>query len=129
MMAKVRRHPYGKAVVGEEEANLQREVKRKKSNIYGKKVIGDAAASREPVNPGVSGEEVTSQDASMTLSELGELLADKPHAMDRQLDAEFQREEGPRKGALRLFLEIETTREGGARPEVLQLLETALTSG
>lgn len=117
-----RKHPYGASVVGKEEAELQRQVKKKKSNIYGRSVVDD----RPQDAPHLTGGPVSAEKASMNLDELGKLLKDEPARLDVQIDAEFARADGPRKGALRLFLELEQKRDGGPRAEVMALIEQSL---
>ena len=130
-MTKRVRHPYGKAVVGEEEAARVRQAKKDGTNIYGPRVTGERESSSAPkekrVVKRIADEETTPADAALSIKELGELLEKSPGVLDRQIDAEFQRAEGPRKGALRLFLGTETGREGGPRGDVMAILENALT--
>lgn len=138
---------YGKLVVGEEEAARRRQFKKEgRKHIYGPAVTGEGAqepqelepapSPSDPPAPGpedqgrsleLSQEPVTAQDASLSLKELAARLKESPHLLDRQIDAEFQRAEGPRAGALRLFITLEEEREGGARADVLQILEQTLT--
>lgn len=131
------KHPYGKAVVGAEDAARQREVKATKSSVYGRKVIGRPDPVAEPagqpeqnsadelVRGPLSGEMVGPQDAAISVSTLAQLLEAEPHQLDRQIDAEFLRPD-PRKSAFRMFLAVEQRRDGGPRPEVVQLIERAL---
>jgi hypothetical protein len=129
-------HPYGAAIVGQEEADRIRTEQKEGIVLYGPAVTGkqDVKSAGPPVSGSqpkkvvrlAPGDEVAETDASLSLKDLGKVLEKSPHLLERQIDAEFTRAEGPRKGALRLFIQYETLRDGGPRDEVLAILENAL---
>lgn len=129
-LKKFRKHPYGAAVVGKAEAALQRETKKSKRDRYGSSVTGAESATPSapprPPAPSLTGGAASSQEASLSVPALEKLLAEEPARLDRQIDAEFLRAEGPRKGAIRAFLQVETNRAGGPRADVMSVLERAL---
>lgn len=57
-----------------------------------------------------------------SLAQLEQALARRPLLLDAAIAAEFQRAEGPRKGAIELFMKHENTRRGGPRLEVIAKL-------
>jgi hypothetical protein len=110
---------YGKAIIGEEEHEANRKAKREgRASMYGKAVAPEGTPA-----PQLSGEAVTSEDASLSVKELKERVTESPHLLDRQIDAEFRRSEGPRVSAVRFFLEVEGAKGDEAREEVVNLLQ------
>lgn len=59
----------------------------------------------------------------VTIDELTSALAGDPSLLDTAIEAEFGRDDGPRKGAARVLLETELEREDGPREEVVARLE------
>lgn len=97
---------FGKMVIGEEAAKQEAIVVEKGANIFGKLVVddveaivaGEATAAAQEINP-------------QNPKELATALNETPDAFDALLDAEFLRNEGPRKTWLRVFLSVEQQRE------------------
>lgn len=112
---------YGPTIIGEEEHQENRKAKKEgRSSIYGKAVMDGPAPT--PV-PELSGEKVTAEDASLSVKDLKAKVTESPHLLDRQIDAEFRRSEGPRVSAVRFFLEEEEKKGDEAREEVVGLLQ------
>lgn len=65
-------------------------------------------------------------DNRMNLDELEVVLKENPAAVEDLLIAELEREEGARKGALRLLREAEGARDGGPRADVIGLIDATL---
>jgi hypothetical protein len=65
------------------------------------------------------------KEGALSIDQLREALGGAPEFLDEAITREFNRPQ-IRKGALRLFIEIETNREGGPRAPVLTQLEKAL---
>lgn len=65
-------------------------------------------------------------DAYLSTRELAAALDENPASLDRFIRAEFRREGGIRKTAIRTFLKVEGERRGGPRPDVVQQLEGAV---
>lgn len=84
------------------------------------------AEGTEPVGADALISEAAGDDGYINLGELSKLVDEHPETRDRLLAAELQRADGPRKGALRKFLELEVQREGGPRGPVLARLESLL---
>lgn len=61
----------------------------------------------------------------VNLKELNQVLSERPELLDAAVEFEFKDGE-PRKGALRLFVELEEARPEGARPDRLELYQTHL---
>jgi hypothetical protein len=119
-MPKSRTSRYGKAIIGEEEYADNRKAKVEgRASIWGERV----APTPPTPKPELSGEEVTSEDASLSVKELKTRVTESPHLLDRQIDAEFRRSEGPRVSAVRFFLEVEGAKGDEAREEVVNLLQ------
>lgn len=120
-----RRSRYGPAVLGQAEFDRQKLIAEKtRSGTYGPAVTGPIEEEEIPpveLDPGA-----TPADAGLSISQLGKLLAEEPHMLDRQIEAEMLRAGGPRKGALRLFLEYEDRRDDGPRAHVLKALKHVL---
>lgn len=70
--------------------------------------------------------EAAGADAYLSVKELIAALDENPAALDRFIRAEFRREGGVRKPAIRKFLQVESEREGGPRADVVQQIEKAL---
>lgn len=155
-MAK-RRSRYGRAILGDEEFERQKQIQKETSGIYGPAIVErdriekgqEPEREPEPRKPkpsrhrpqerrapdpqsqrsrvaDVLGGEGDKSDADLNLTDLEKLLRKNPSRLETQIKAEFLRNDGPRKGALRLFIALEREREGGARPDLIAALERAL---
>lgn len=94
-----------------------------RTSPYGPKVLGNRRSSVPA--PELSGEETTAEDAALSIKDLRQRLEENPHLLDKQVDAEFQRADGGRKGAIQLFIELESGKEE-PREDVLKILEQKL---
>lgn len=140
--------PYGFRVLGKEGAAAA-VVSQKTSRRYGDKVLGSsvdesedgqekrdgqpARGQRAGVPPDTSGLDAlatkyATDDGYLSITDVKTILAEMPEAFERVLGWEMGREDGPRIGALAHFIEVETARKGGARPNILKNLETALVA-
>jgi hypothetical protein len=133
----MRKHPYGRNVVGQAEVDAQRTNRQEKRSVYGR-LVGDAPAAPAIVPAGppplvrarprparLTEGPLDVADASISVRALEELLDRAPHELDRCIDLEFERPD-PRKGAFRAFLAVEMRRPAGARDNVLAAIELGL---
>ncbi len=63
---------------------------------------------------------------STSIKQIDKALQDNPAVYEEMYALELQRAEGPRKGALRLFMAAEVAREGGPREDRIAELDAAL---
>lgn len=138
---------YGAKVVGAEEAARQARVREiTSSQTYGALVLGAEqmaelktleqpaprtdAPSTTPPQPGtdaggslIEPPPEEKPTPSYTLAQLSAILAEQPHMLDPLIDAEIARPEGPRKGAVEMFLS--SAREQGRAVDFIEAI-TAL---
>lgn len=110
----------GKKIVGEANVRRATEDKRLGRNRFGPRVLGQIAADEA-----ASTEQQTKSDGHLSLKELAEALKAQPDLLDSLIEAELSTAadaEPPRKGAARLFLEIEKAKPE-PRADVLARLE------
>ena len=143
---------YGPGIIGEEAFALVKDQVKMKPDKYGPGILGEEKYAelmgqrkaeqaveappqvKEAIAPVAFSEadldglvkEYTSTDGYLSIAELKKALVKAPIAFDRLFSWELNREDGPRIGALAHLLELETKREGGPRPMVLQRLEMVL---
>lgn len=113
----------GKKIVGEENVRRATEDKRLGRNRFGKRVLDQIAADEAAT---AQQEKPKRRDGYLNLKELHEALSANADLLDSLIEAELAgstEEEPPRKGAVRLFLEIEKAKGDAARPEVVAKLE------
>lgn len=138
---------YGAKVVGEEEAARQARVREITSGqTYGSLVIGSEHAAElkaltqpvpraeipteTPPQPGTEAggsaiepppSEAEKAKPTYTLAQLSAILADQPHMLDQLIEAEIVRPEGPRKGAVEMFLI--SAREQGRTADFVEAIQ------
>lgn len=124
---------FGPGIIGEEEFEREKAYKETGQDTFGPLVTGkwpkDHPQAPKP-EPGSAFELETATklaQVAISLTKLDEILSDNPFVLDGLIDAEFARAEGPRKGALRKFVEVEEAKTSPEpRPEVLDRLATTL---
>lgn len=121
----VRRSRYGRAVLGEAEFERQKNQYAKSKGIYGPAVTGEPKDEVKPATPPVDSGDANATDAQLSVKDLAKLLKESPELLDRQIEAEFMRDDGPRRTAVRLFIEHEKKREA-PRATVIAYLERSL---
>lgn len=146
-MTKTDNMPYGRKVVGKEEAARRQKRVARKGARYGHKV-GDGEPTPEleesqqqqtgeppkPLPTGGMDEETfealmaahANDDGYLSIDALKEALEDAPTAYNRLLSWELNRADGPRVGALTHLLGEEQKRATGPRAPVMAAIEGAL---
>lgn len=109
---------FGHMVIGEAAVAEEKVIAEKQVLVFGPLVTG------LPADPALAAKVVGELEAK-TLAELEASLAEVPEAIDALMEQEFAREGGPRKGALRLFLEAEG-KQTSPRQAIVARLEDAL---
>jgi len=129
--------PYGPGVVGEETFEREQIIDAAtRGQMYGPGVIGEEEfekkmAEREAELAGAAPaepEETPGGAAPANLSDFEAALAGEQENVAPLLEAELSREDGPRKGALRMLREAESE-AGEPRPDVLEMIDDALEAG
>jgi hypothetical protein len=105
----------GAAVLGAATTAFQNERKRKGMDRYGPLVV-----ARQPVDVPLTPD--TNEDGYTTLAELAQSLKEHPEWLDRLIAVE-KASDTPRKGAWKLFLEVERMVATNPRAEVIAELE------
>lgn len=103
---------FGPRIIGEEAH--RRQLQRRESNpaSLGPKVLGEPSViSRLPESSGGTA------DGLYRIEDIERALKENPALYEQLYAAEKRRPDGPRKAAMRLFLQAEVTRAGGIRPE------------
>ncbi|SRR6266571_1293969 len=142
---------FGPLVIGEAAAALEQEEVAKGIDYFGPGVVGDSPPQRptpqqlkdqpglaalhgiEPAapppspQPGLPEPEPKPVKSQLALEKLKDALEDNPFILDTMIETEFERAEGPRKEALRLFIKEENKKsENTRRVEILERLAAAL---
>lgn len=144
---------YGKRVIGEQKAAEEKKAVQTATVIYGPRVTGQQkpaaakpapkAASTPPANeppkapppapPIDPAQTVTHQvdedgDGHLTAREISVAVQANPALLDGFLKAELEHRDTPRVTVLRTLKEVESKREGGARPEILTQIDEAVAA-
>lgn len=119
---------FGSKVIGKKAFERAEKIEKLNITTFGPKVAGDAhaelakldAAEKAPQGP------QTPSEGSYRVEDIQKSLEENPALADDLYAAELSRPDGPRKTALRLFLQAEYQREGGLRGERQQEIEQLL---
>lgn len=125
---------FGPGVIGEEEATKNALVEATEADRFGPGVLNNAPSKPVELPP----ESEAADDAAgklgrepappaftaLSIPKLEEELKTNPARFDELYRGEFLRPEGPRKGALGIFLSVEQTTTN--RPEVIEALVSML---
>jgi hypothetical protein len=125
----------GPGILGQEQYEREIVETTRGASIFGPGILGydpqkvelPGAEPEEELTPTKVPDPVVPEDFTfpdMGLPDLRDTLIGNEYLLDSAIEREFQREPEPRRGALRLFIEIES--EGEKREEVLQRLGDAL---
>lgn len=125
---------YGRLVLGEEKAaELQQLLDQ--GEIKGDDLVQPPPATPEPetsgeMQPGDGVAEVPIEPPappttpSYTLAQLSAILAEQPHTLEKLVEAEIARPDGPRKGAVAMF--VQTAIEQGKTTDFVEALQALI---
>lgn len=131
---------FGPGIIGEEEFEKEKNWRDKGANVFGSLVVGPSEPQKptpeqlrqQPELAALHGLDAPAAPASapvkqpqLSIAKLEEALQDNPYIIDGAITAEFERVEGPRKGALRLIL-AEEQKKADPRDDVVARLKEAL---
>lgn len=114
---------FGSLVIGEEAFQQEQAEVAQGKDVFGALVLGDDPSAT--AGPKVKEPAAIEAPANLKAFEAALLAADQDGA-DALLKAEFAREEGPRKTALKMLRAAETAREGGGRTAILDQIDAGL---
>ena len=127
---------FGPKKIGQAEFNLQQARATKEQHFgpkkFGPKKVAEMDAAVAEAKKKVSDEkkpkpvDTSGTTGSTSIKQIDQALQDNPAVYEEMYSLELQRAEGPRKGALRLFMAAEVAREGGPREDRLAELDAAL---
>lgn len=104
---------YGPAVVGQKKFDEMQQERRVTADVFGPAVVGaKKAPKQEVVVPDTTA-------AHLSIRDLEAMMDVAPAKMDHYLSAEWEREGGARRSALRIFLKMEMAKEEKLQRQVL----------
>ncbi len=114
---------FGERVVGKDAFKVQQHVRQ--FSYFGPRVRDSAEiATTEPEPTRPVATEVP--EGFYRIEDIAKALQENPSLYDKLYEAELKRPDGPRRSAMRMFLQAEMTRPGGIRPERQAEIESYL---
>ncbi len=136
MKAKEAGPTFGPKKIGQAEFNLQKATAVKEQHFgpkkFGPKKVAEMDAAVAEAKQAVAEEkkpkpvDTSETTGSTSIKQIDQALQDNPAVYEEMYALELQRSEGPRKGALRLFMAAEVAREEGPREDRIAELDAAL---